>query len=524
MTPLPTPASEPPSDGSSVAAQLLLVKQQQLRLHRLKVEAIKRDGLPFYLPHDKQNSFHRSTALRRGAFTGNRFGKSTMGIAEDCAWLRGERPWYRESDPARTSGIPRHPVKGLVVANDWDKVQEIFTGQDGKLWKFLPSGFIKSCHRNHSGAVDTIYCNNKSTLRFDTVKSFMSNPQGSESSDWDFIHVDEPCPEPMFKAQARGLIDRNGSAWFTLTALREPWITDAFDVDGIFKSINFVIEGTIYDNPYLTPAAISAYEATLTEDERECRLFGKPLHKAGLVYKEFQRDKHVLAAPPRGWVSSVSGLPSWLEPPVDWSYYLYIDPHAHVPTMILFLVVDPFGRKFYWHDMFEKLLIPEQCARIRSILGRRRLVRVRIDPIAFIEDPVDGTTWASEYQRCGLHVEKSSKDLSRGILRVQEELQLLDKETKLPRPQKMWFSPQCKRSIWEIQRYHWDEESGKPVDKDDHAMECLYRSVLDEPKFVDPKNYNTPINDIEFTKPQFDLAPVFDRDEVYVAAEHLMMN
>jgi len=33
---------------------------------------------------------------------------------------------------------------------------------------------------------------------------------GSESSDFDFVHVDEPCPEPMYKAAARGLIDRNG--------------------------------------------------------------------------------------------------------------------------------------------------------------------------------------------------------------------------------------------------------------------------------------------------------------------------
>ena len=196
-------------------------------------------------------------------------------------------------------------------------------------------------HANHSGAVDTVICNGPfglSSLRFDTVKSFMSNPQGAESSDWDFIHVDEPCPEQMFKAVARGLVNRNGSAWFTLTALREPWITDAFDINGIFKGISSMIEGTIYDNKYLSAEAIAAYEATLTEDEKECRLFGKPLHKAGLIYKAFQMDKHVLSILPKGWTS-------WMEPPKDWSYYLYINPHPHTPHMVLFLVVNPFGRK-----------------------------------------------------------------------------------------------------------------------------------------------------------------------------------
>src|ERR1017187_1999234 len=129
---------------SASDAELLLNRKAQARLLAAKVDAVKRDGLPFYRPHPKQDKFHRSLSKRRGVFTGNRFGKSHMGMAEDCAWLRGERVWYPTTDPARRSGIPQHPVKGLIIANDWDKVQEIFTGQDGKLWRMLPSGLVKS--------------------------------------------------------------------------------------------------------------------------------------------------------------------------------------------------------------------------------------------------------------------------------------------------------------------------------------------------------------------------------------------
>ncbi len=493
-------------------AELVLAKQRQAALLRRKLDAVKRDGLPFYRPHPKQERFHRSTALRRGAFTGNRFGKSTMGCAEDCAWLRGERPWVAPTDLARRAGIPQHAIKGLVIVNDWDKVKEIWTGQDGKIWRFLPKNLVKQCTRNHSGAIDTVVVTNPfgstSTLRFDTVRSWMSNPLGSESSDWDFIHVDEPCPEGMFKAAARGLIDRGGAAWFTLTAISEPWITDAFDPDGVFDVTHpFVVEGSIYDNIYLHKDAIDAYEATLTPDERECRLYGKPLHKAGLIYKCFQRDRHVLDKLPLGWTS-------WVEPPASWSYYLYIDPHPHTPHMVTFLTVDPFGRLYFFRDMFEKCLISELCAKVKAALDGRRLVRVRLDPLAFIEDPVRGTTMADEFRRCGIAADKSSKDLSRGILRVNEVLQ----SAAFP-----WFTPECRRTIWEFGRYHWDEATGKPVDKDDHAMECLYRAVLDEPTFVDPTS-DQPVSDIVIDRPQFDLTPTFEKDEVWVTNDSLMLN
>jgi hypothetical protein len=478
-----------------------------------KLRAIRADGLPFYKPHEKQDRFHRSGAKRRGAFTGNRFGKSTMGCAEDSAWLRGERPWYSLNDPARRSAIPQRPVKGLIVVNDWDKAKEIWTGADGKLWRFLPKdGFVKSTSRNHSGAIDTIVCHSPfggvSTLRFDTVRSWMSNPLGSESSDWDFIHVDEPCPEGMFKAAARGLVDRDGFAWFTLTALSEPWITDAFEVEGIFDGISSVIEGTIYDNVYLKRDAIDNYEATLTPDEKECRLYGKPLHKAGLVYKQFQRDKHVLEVLPKTWTS-------FAEPPMDWSYYVYIDPHPHTPHMVLFLVIDPFNRKYFYHDIFSKCLISELCRQIRVVLNGRRITRVRLDPLAFIEDPVHGTTMADEFRRCGISGDKASKDLSRGILRVQEALGATDHP---------WFTPSCRRTIWEFGRYHWDEETNKPVDKDDHAMECLYRAILDEPMYVDPKQANVYVDDIVIPRTELDEIPVFSKDEIFLTREHLMLN
>ena len=167
--------------------ELALIRRRKADLLRQRISAVKNDGLIYYQPHPKQELFHRSAVKRRGIFAGNRFGKSAAGCAEDCSWLRGERPWFAKDDLARTSGIPQRPNKGLVVVANWDKVDEVFTsnrGTEGKLWKFLPrDGFIKRTTRNHEGKICIVECANGSTLRFATVRSWLNDPQSVESTD-----------------------------------------------------------------------------------------------------------------------------------------------------------------------------------------------------------------------------------------------------------------------------------------------------------------------------------------------------
>ena len=46
---------------------------------------------------------------------------------------------------------------------------------------------------------------------------------------------------------------------------------------------------------------IAAFEASLTEEERECRLHGVPLNLAGLIYKGYNKAKHLRLEPLEGW-------------------------------------------------------------------------------------------------------------------------------------------------------------------------------------------------------------------------------
>jgi hypothetical protein len=488
-----------------VQGQLLANRRRQVELLRQAVQEKKENGLAFYRPHKKQDKFHRQyTKKCRGAFTGNRFGKSTMGCAEDIAWGIGERTWYPESDPARRGGIPQRPTKGIVITTDWDKVDEIWTSQHGarpgKIWQLMPRNAFKSKRTNHTGAIDTIIYQNGSVLRFDTVKSYMNNPLGSESSDWDFVHVDEPCPEDMYKAIARGLVDRGGSSWFTLTPLREVWITDLFynkrrdqrKLDEYSYESRWVIRGSMHDNPHLTEEAIKEYMLLLTDDEIECRINGLPSDLAGLVYKSFDPDKHILENVPYGWAA-------WNDPPLDYSIYYQIDPHPKTPHMVLFCAVSPFGQKFFYDEIFQHVVISDLCQMVKFRFTRREgnselarnIIRGAVDPIAYVDDPITGTNMATEFERGGLYLTKATKDLMGGILRAEQELKAVNN---------CYFSPTLEETLWEFDHYVWDEKKLKPVDKDDHGMECFYRLCLMDMQWVpfDPLR-DKPIEDMPIT-------------------------
>lgn len=479
--------------------ELAILTRRKLELTKGLLEKSKQFGLAFYRPSKKQDAFHRAgTRVRkRMVRAGNRFGKSTCGVAEDVAWLLHERPWYAETDVARRGGIPQHPVKLLTITTDWDKVDEIFTGQrgeGGKVWKYLPTGALAEGHptrRNHSGAIDTIELRDGSLWRFDTVKSFMANPQGSESSDWDAIHIDEPCPEDMFKAASRGLMDRAGHVWFTLTPLSEFWINDFFfpqDTGGKVRDDVWAITAETKDNPFLSKEGYDDYEKSLTDEEKDCRLRGMPLHLSGLIYREFSFDNNVLKDVPKEWEG-------WEQPPRTWPVYLQFDVHPRTPHCVLMAVVAPTGERIYFTDLFQPGSMAELADAVRERLDGRRIVWSEMDPLGWQDHPTSETNMSDDLARAGIFVEKATKALTRGILKVKQGL----------KDRSVLFTPGARRSLWEIQRYCWDEKTNKPLDEDDHAMECLYRMEVMEPRWVEQEQRGGAVEELVIDKAEMEL-------------------
>jgi hypothetical protein len=472
-------------------------------------ELMKQFGLLFYKPHKKQIMFHENAHFRfRLARCGNRFGKSDMGVSEDLAFALGERPWYPEGHPMRYHGIPQHATKGLVVCADDAKVDEIFTGDGkkghiGKIWKKIPKDLvIGTPKRSSSGTITSIRIKGKygeSVIDFDTRSAYKTNPMGAESSDYDWVHIDEPIEEGHWKAILRGLTDRRGKAWFTCTLIEQPWINDFFfanpkDQKAEFfevvdeqtgRHIKWVMTGSIYDNPYLDQEAIDDFLNALTEEERACRISGIPMYMAGIIYKEFRYEKHVLSDIPKGWEA-------YHLPPYDYTIHYAIDPHPRTPHAILFAAVSPEGRAYLFNELFMTGDAEDVANAVKPILQGRHVVTRIMDPSAFIEDQRNKSVFADDLAKFGLTgLEKAPKDLQRGIPAVQRSFKEADF---------IYVSPMLRTFLWEIGRYAWDDKHGvptnKPVDKDDHMMECLYRLVLRGLTFYPLAYASTPTEDI----------------------------
>jgi hypothetical protein len=470
-------------------------------VHELE-RLIAANGIFFYKPHAKQDKFHRAGEFkRRYVRTGNRFGKSEMGTAEDIAWALGERPWYDINDPARYAGIPRKSNVILVLCQDWDKVHEVFTcnvpGQSlGKIFKFLPEEYIAQRPvKSKSGVISEVHVKSiwggTSLIKFDTVKSFLSNEAGQESSDFDAIHVDEPIPKEMWVANARGLMDRNGSAWFTCTPLNQPWINEMFvppektrqDIDGelIYKDNYWMITGSTNDNPHNSAESIAMFEADLTDAQKQCRLHGLPLTLSGIVYKQFNRSTHVYTRVFHKWEAMN-------RPPKDYTIRVNVDPHPETPHAVLFYATAPNGQTFYYDEIFEQCIASTLCQKINAILDGYDLYSIYMDPAGFIESPTDGSSMADVFDSYGLFVEKAPKDLTRGIVETQ---MMLNRVVHTPTGQKvpkLCFGEHMTRTLYEFDAYQWDpKKPNKPRDKDDHMMENLYRSVLQGLDYVKPE-------------------------------------
>jgi len=167
MSNFPSPASARAEPYDSPSVMSLQQKKVELRKLEKQIELKEQWGMRFFRPHEKQYMFlSAGPEKRRYLRTGNRFGKSDVGAVEDCGWAYGRRLFFEETfdiingegevvghheghanHPLVTAGIPPRPTKGLILCQDWDKAEDVFTSMEaglgqGKIWKFLPKTSI----------------------------------------------------------------------------------------------------------------------------------------------------------------------------------------------------------------------------------------------------------------------------------------------------------------------------------------------------------------------------------------------
>jgi len=223
--------------------------------------------------------------------------------------------------------------------------------------------------------------------------------------------------------------------------------------------------------------------AEYPDDERQARVFGKFQHLVGLVYKNWSRDIHVIK-------------PFALDPS-EYLVYHALDPHPRNEDAGVWLAVDRKGRKFIVDEYYENpATVKELAYALKKKHSQYRMAEPFLcDPSAFIVDQHTERCLATMLLDEGLVYIEASKARAAADERIRMAIDYRKVNGDMLKPPELYVFDTCKRFIFEIEHYRWQEWKGraamerdrkeKPVDKDDHVIECTGRLLFQEPAFYE---------------------------------------
>jgi hypothetical protein len=213
----------------------------------------------------------------------------------------------------------------------------------------------------------------------------------------------------------------------------------------------------------LTQEGITQFSKTLTDDEKQSRLYGKPSYLSSLVCPRFDRQIHIKERH---------------KIPLDSLIDIELDFHPSRPWVAVFMATARNNFKTICDEIYFRGT-PKAFAEelIRKIKERNyeRVNLVRIDPLARSGEPNDMDVFKIVYDTLASHnlnLEVSSKDKDNGIALLNN---LLWSENEIP---VLHFFRDCVKTIDQIENWMFDPDTFKPSKVDDDAVECLYRLCL----------------------------------------------
>lgn len=446
--------------------KLLELKKRLLELKEVERRYKSERKMEFFRPFPHQERVFelfrggKRTVLLQGA---NRIGKTTTVAVFTGSCCLGYEPWS-----GRKSVFGGKPIKARVIGVDWEHhIKEVLVPAF-KEW--LPRGEYET--RKNNVGVDYLW-----VFKNGSVMEFLTHIQDTKQHEgWsgDLVVFDEPPPKDKFIANYRGLIDTGGLCFMAFTAVYESWVLDDI-VRSQDPTVGCITGVPITANPTLDETAIKAFQVGLTPEEKVARIEGGWLQLQGLIFKEFDIERHCIEP---------------FEIPIDYPVVAMIDLHLSEKQAVLFVAVDKNNINFVIDEIFENAS-PEEIA---DMIKRRkeerhwRIERAYIDPLskgdknyfrnrANVRDSF--AIIEESLRQKGILLEVSSKDKASGIRNVRNWFK---GPNGIPI---LYIFNTCKRTIWEIQRWGYDE-NGQPRDKDDHMCENLYRFSLTNTRYISP--------------------------------------
>lgn len=427
-----------------------------LSLAVIEDEIEKRKAYPIYnynrggAVHKKQLAFHKCLKRNRWVFGGNRSGKTECGAVEAVYMARGIHP-YRPN---------RKDVFGWVVSLSREVQRDV---AQSKVLKYLPKSWIADVVMSsgrkddyENGVIDQIKIKNVfgglSTIGFKSCDQGREKFQGSSL---DFVWFDEEPPEDVYRECKMRVLDKKGDIFGTMTPLKgltfvyeEIYLNSANSDEVWCEFIEWA------DNPFLDKNEIEEFSLTLPENELESRKFGRFRDDSGLVYTEFDENRHVIDPFPV---------------PFEWQNNLSIDPGLNNPLSCHWYCVDYDGNVFVVAEHYEAKrdidYHAEAIKRISDEIGWRRGYDGRI--YALIDSAANQKTLASVKSVTELFYERGiavnpnvDKNLFSGIAKVKEYF----------KANKIFIFRSCVNLIRELKSYRWGDGEKTAVQRDKEKL------------------------------------------------------
>jgi len=237
------------------------------------------------------------------------------------------------------------------------------------------------------------------------------------------------------------------------------------------------------DNPWLNKEEIAQLEATMSEDDREARQYGKFVALSGLIYKEFREDIHIIDP---------------INIPVRWYDKISIDPGYTNPTSCHFYACDGDGNIYVIAEHYEsEKPVEYHSKKIHEIADRLAWPRDDGWLRAIIDSAANQRTLAAErsvwelFRDNNIMCQNSIKDVWTGIQNVKKFLKLQEHPEKENWPKgkpKLFIFRTCVNMIKEIKSYRWAEPKDgvnakeEPKKSNDHAMDELRYYIMTRPE------------------------------------------
>ena len=282
-----------------------LLRKRQRAEEEQKLDRLEFSGEP-------QERFLKSPARIRALFGGNSVGK-TASMVLDMLYTHNDLHLYRDTTDIQHTWLI---IPSASKAEDyWQEIK-----------KFCPPSLLPQPDRMgtsdirrfrwRGGKITTIYTHEQDSSKFEGT-----NIAGA--------YFDE-CPKrSQWIATYRGL--RASKDYFiciAATPISEPWMYQEIFEPWLLKTDPRieVIQGSTYENKFISQEWVADFESRLTEDEKRVRIYGEFAVLQGRVFKQFNADTHV--------------IPHQEFPP-DWPVFVGIDPHSKKPNVALAVGVTP---------------------------------------------------------------------------------------------------------------------------------------------------------------------------------------